>query len=284
MDYIWTAPAGVTSIQVECWGGGGGGSGACPDPDPNVDLIVSGNGGGGGGYARSIVSVTPGVTYNITVGGGGQGGAYAVSGGAGENGGHSYFESVVVGKGGFGATCSDAGLGGSGSVGDFSYSGGPGHLRCPPVPPVITDSPGGGGSSAGYHAPGTSGECFNGGIAPTGGGNGGVDPDLVPASDPDGTSPGGGGQGGHVSDAGFINGGDGAPGRVIICGPDRGSGLYLSNKSHVSKSPNFAVVVTQLEYRQANGSDAVQELFTSRQVIINNKVQTFIPRRPIAFL
>jgi hypothetical protein len=24
MDYIWTAPAGVTSIQVECWDGGDG--------------------------------------------------------------------------------------------------------------------------------------------------------------------------------------------------------------------------------------------------------------------
>jgi hypothetical protein len=25
--WIWTAPAGVTNITVECWGGGGGGGG-----------------------------------------------------------------------------------------------------------------------------------------------------------------------------------------------------------------------------------------------------------------
>ena len=52
----WTAPAGVTKVLVEMWGAGGGG-----------DSV----GGGGGAYARSVVSVTPGAVYLITVGGGG---------------------------------------------------------------------------------------------------------------------------------------------------------------------------------------------------------------------
>ena len=54
--YAWTAPADVTSVMVEVWAGGGGG-----------DSV----GGGGGAYSRSIISVTPGSVYTITVGGGG---------------------------------------------------------------------------------------------------------------------------------------------------------------------------------------------------------------------
>ena len=52
----WAAPAGVTHILVEMWGGGGGGSTTV--------------GGGGGAYSRSIIAVTPGAVYLVTVGGG----------------------------------------------------------------------------------------------------------------------------------------------------------------------------------------------------------------------
>lgn len=45
----WTKPAGVTSVQIECWGAGGGGG------DSNVNG-AGGGGGGGGGYARSIIT------------------------------------------------------------------------------------------------------------------------------------------------------------------------------------------------------------------------------------
>lgn len=64
----WTAPAGVTSIGVECYGGGGGGGGT------DTTASSAGGGGGGGGYAQGIVSVTPGNTYSFTVGAGGAGG------------------------------------------------------------------------------------------------------------------------------------------------------------------------------------------------------------------
>ena len=39
----WTAPAGVTSVQVDVWGGGGGGAGE--------DGTQAGGGGGGGAYS-----------------------------------------------------------------------------------------------------------------------------------------------------------------------------------------------------------------------------------------
>jgi hypothetical protein len=55
--YSWTAPAGITRVMVEVWGGGGGGSAT--------------RGGSGAAYSRSVVAVTPGSTYTITVGGGG---------------------------------------------------------------------------------------------------------------------------------------------------------------------------------------------------------------------
>jgi len=60
--YSWTVPEGVTSISVAGVGGGGGGS----------QKTTGGSGGGGGliSYSNSI-SVTPGTTCTIVVGGGG---------------------------------------------------------------------------------------------------------------------------------------------------------------------------------------------------------------------
>ena len=60
MIYSWVAPAGVTHVLVELWGGGAGG------------WISS---GAGAGYSRGVVPVTPGGTYLVFVGGGGSGNA-----------------------------------------------------------------------------------------------------------------------------------------------------------------------------------------------------------------
>src|SRR5690606_11223133 len=62
-SYTFTAPAGVTSITVEAWGAGGGGS--------SITNFGGGGGGGGGAYASSVIPVTPGTSYNIVVGAGG---------------------------------------------------------------------------------------------------------------------------------------------------------------------------------------------------------------------
>jgi hypothetical protein len=74
-SYSWTCPAGVTKVMVELWGGGGG-------------QVSGGSGGQAGGYGKSIISVSPGVNYNVNVGAGGCSGmcgggqfAYASAGG-----------------------------------------------------------------------------------------------------------------------------------------------------------------------------------------------------------
>ena len=63
--YNWTCPANVTSVSVVCIGGGGGGNGG-----GNGVGGAGGGGGGGLGYKNNI-SVTPGQTYTVVVGGGG---------------------------------------------------------------------------------------------------------------------------------------------------------------------------------------------------------------------
>src|ERR1035441_6645158 len=61
-------PVGVTSIQVECWGGGGaGGAARCATSSHS-----GGGGGGGGAYTKATgITVTPDGSYTVTVGAGG---------------------------------------------------------------------------------------------------------------------------------------------------------------------------------------------------------------------
>lgn len=67
----WTVPSGVTSIQVECWGGGGAGGGV--NVTANIDQGAAGGGGKGGMYTLTTLAVTPGSTLTISVGAGGTG-------------------------------------------------------------------------------------------------------------------------------------------------------------------------------------------------------------------
>ncbi|MBI2094465.1 MAG: hypothetical protein HYT88_07085, partial [Candidatus Omnitrophica bacterium] len=76
------APEGVTEIVVQAWGGGGGGGGSA---DLQPGCARGGGGGGGGGYVHGVVEVTPGVTYTVTVGDSGAGGAPGGVGSAGGN-------------------------------------------------------------------------------------------------------------------------------------------------------------------------------------------------------
>jgi len=89
----WTAPAGVTSVTVEAWGGGGAGGGATTNTGP-----FKGGGGAGGQYSKKVLAVTPLAVYAIVVGTGGTG-----STGSGTAGGDSTFGGAqVVAKGGAG--------------------------------------------------------------------------------------------------------------------------------------------------------------------------------------
>src|SRR5690554_189067 len=58
----WVAPAGITAVEVEAWGGGGRGGSRSSNG--------RGGGGGGGAYSRGLISVNPGQTYYINVGAG----------------------------------------------------------------------------------------------------------------------------------------------------------------------------------------------------------------------
>jgi hypothetical protein len=76
--YEFVIPAGVTHLMLEMWGAGGGGGGGGGPEGSIMGLWGSGGGGGGGGaYTRTVVTVTPGATYQIKVGLGGAGGQAA---------------------------------------------------------------------------------------------------------------------------------------------------------------------------------------------------------------
>jgi hypothetical protein len=138
----WTCPVGVTTITVELWGGGGGGGGGCGNCN-NTGCSTfygpvgrTGGNGGAGGYIKSIISVTPGTIYAITVGNNGAGGGtgagsvfYSCNTGVnGGNGGASSFNGILSaagGTGGMGAIpiagdCTQATNGISGSVTNYS--------------------------------------------------------------------------------------------------------------------------------------------------------------------
>jgi len=210
----WTAPAGVTSVDVEVWGGGGAGGGQNMNSD-------GGGGGGGGAYSKTVaVPVVPGNTYTVTVGAGGLG----VAAGIGGTGGDSHFinAATVMAKGGAGGAPSTGtppagGLGGAAAagVGTTKFSGGNGGAGRNNA----TGRGGPGGSSAGTAANGTSGAATwvtaTAAAAPVGGGIGGNGGNVngqngfAPAS-------GNGGGGGGAAEGTNRVGGNGAGGKVLL--------------------------------------------------------------------
>lgn len=199
----WQAPAGITSVDVELWGGGGGGGGGTSTSTPG------GSGGGGGAYAKSTVSVTPGNSYTVVVGSAGTG-----TTGAGGNGGNSTFNtSTVIAEGGKGGAINGgtAGVGGGTtvSVGDIEYNGGTGFQ-------TTSTTGGGGGGSAGPTSAGFPATSSAGAFATTNGGPGGYGQATgvdggVPAN-----GPGGGGGGGGRRSGGSSRGGAGWDGQAKI--------------------------------------------------------------------
>ena len=207
----WTAPDGVTTVNVQCWAAGGGSGGT-----DGYSGSASG-GGGGGAYVWKTVTVVPLTEYTIEVGRGGDGGF--VDGSTvtnGEDGGDSWFSTsstvkAAGGKGGTSATLDDDEAGGAGglasdSVGEEKWSGGDG------ADGLSTSYGGGGGSSASNGSDGSPGSAGTGGVAPSRGGSGG-DAGFV------GRFPGGGGggvQGTGSSDVPPVAGQSGGDGLVIL--------------------------------------------------------------------
>lgn len=198
---VYLVPAGVTIISVQCWGAGGGGS-SCTSNNRQ------GGGGGGGAYASSQISVTPGTTYNISVGAGGA---------ANSNGGNSTFNGLsVVAAGGSGGTSnsSTAGLGGTvaNSTGTVMFAGGNGANG------NASPYSGGGGGVAGSSGSGGNASGATGGtgtptiVSP--GGNGGAGVTVQNNGNP-GINYGGGGSG-AIRTSNSKVGGVGAGGYVSI--------------------------------------------------------------------
>ncbi|MFN8384347.1 MAG: sortase [Anaerolineales bacterium] len=197
----WVAPTGVTSITVEVWGGGGrggsfGGGGA----------EAVGGGGGGGAYSRSVLTVIPGNTYNLSVG---AGSTTAAAGG------DTWFinATTVMAKGGNSSTSGTGATGGdqAAGFGTTKFSGGAGANGS-----AAANYGGGGGSSAGTAAAGNTATNATGATAPAGGGAGGAGA-AATGGGTVGTAPGGGGGGPYrAGGGGGQNGGNGANGRVVI--------------------------------------------------------------------
>jgi hypothetical protein len=198
----WTVPAGVTSITVDAKGAGGGGG--------NYFGSQTGT-PGTGGRMQATISVTPGQTLNIYVGGRGVDALYGSGGSGGWNGGgqggsSTYYSGgggggatdirtgtalntrrvVAAGGGGAGANCGygmDGGEGG-GSTGGYGLacSGGP-----------YTNQSGMGGSQSSGGAQGSGGSAGASGSGGTGSSSGG----------------GGGGAGYYGGGGGYYAGGGG---------------------------------------------------------------------------
>jgi hypothetical protein len=189
-SYTWTCPAGVTSVQVECWGAGAGGNGS--------GTSEGGPGGGGGEYTQEpAYPVVPGTVYNYIVGSGGAGGP---AGNSGSDGGQSVFDSDVSGviavQGFANQGFFLGGNGGSGSIQTIEKPGGTGGG----LNNQSTGGCGGGGSggSTGAGGSGTSSVGATGtagGAAGSGGGAAGGAGGNSAANGVNGSAPGGGGGG-----------------------------------------------------------------------------------------
>ena len=216
----FVAPAGVTSVTVEAWGGGGGGGRARGNPS-------TGGGGAGGSYARKTVAVVPLQSYVVTVGDGGIGGngtgAETQHGRAGEP---SWFQAtnVVFAQGGSGGrsdqnTSYYNGMPGTGAVdlcvGDVTYRGGHGGRGNHNSSSSYRSGAGGGGAGS----TGAGGDAVTNGVAGVGtalyGGDGAVGASASRVGT-NGVAYGGGGSGGKANSSTDRNGGAGADGLVRI--------------------------------------------------------------------
>lgn len=187
---LWTCPAGVTSVDAECWGAGGTGGGSTGGG--------VGGGGGGGAYSKKTgIAVTPGTAYTVTVG---AAGTFPGTNTDGADGGDSSFKpngpvapDVLAKGGGGGRSTANGSTGGAGGAaasgtGDTKFSGGNGASQ--------TSQPNGGGGGAGSTGAGGTTSTSSGGTgASVGGGTGGAIFSIF-------AQPAGGGGAGDDFDAG----------------------------------------------------------------------------------
>lgn len=236
----WTCPAGVTSIHVQVFGAGGAG-GAGGDG--------AGGGGGAGGHMKSsTLSVTPGITYTITVGTGGK--ATTTTGGTG---GPTSFSSLLSADGGTGGSISSAGSGGTGGggpggnganggTGSYGGNGGKGK-RSTSDSSIAGDgiAAAGGDGAAGTAGSGAYGGGAGGGGFGGKGGNGGNGTTSLGG--------GGGGGGGYGVNGNGGNGGNSGTNNGVVGGTGAGgggggAGAVGSSNGAGGNGGNGAVIIT----------------------------------------
>jgi hypothetical protein len=189
----FTVPAGVNSLQVECWGGGGSGGGS------TSSAVRGGGGGAGGAYIIGTIPVSTG-SYTVTVGG-----VKSGTTGAGAQGNPSWFgsTSTIYAEGGAGGSAPNntTVAGGIGSSASTTTNG-----------TLITKTAGSNGSNGTTTIGGAGG---NGANTSSPEGLGGAQRNTENDGSA-GTDPGGGGGGAYIPDATDHTGGSGGAGRVII--------------------------------------------------------------------
>ena len=226
---IYVVSEGVDKIKVQCWGGAGSGGAA-------TGQAAAGGGGAGGSYVEIELAVTPGQSFNYSIGNGGNG--YTTS--SNRHGGDTWFNTPTFllakgGSGGASSTLSFNTSGGAPSInsgnigGAISYYGGAGGTG---TYGANGSQAGGGGGSAGINANGNPGFGATGGTSGLTGGNGASAgtwqlPLNCNCDGNAGSIPGGGGSGGQSSDPADNHGGHGGPGRIIIIETNPGIGGFI---------------------------------------------------------
>jgi len=240
----YTAPAGITSVEVLVVAGGGGGGGS------DTSGETGGGGGSGGIVHHATYTTVPGQSYDVTVGVGGAGGpsgggSYQPDNRGGENGANSTFGSITAIGGGGGSAVAgyDGGSGGGAGRGNTDQGtgtqgdsgGGTGYGNNGGQGGGNTESGGGGGANAvgaggtsGTGGAGGAGQLFSnftsygvsgyfgggggGGYNASGGSGGGGAGGNSSAGSAGTTATGGGGGGAHNVNSG----GAGGSGTVIV--------------------------------------------------------------------
>lgn len=215
-SYSFTVPATVTSLSISVIGGGGGAGG--------LDAGGQGNDGYPGAAITGTLSVNPGDTVDVIVGGGGGGGENQASGTGGGVGGSSD-ANHAGGRGGNAGGSGSSGAGGGGGGASVIYVNG--NLAA-----LAAGGGGGGGAGDNYNGQGQGGTSgsINGqdksGDGGGGGGGGGGSPFGQGGATIDGDSGAYSGQNGISIATGFTvtqgtngglhNGGSGGSGAVVL--------------------------------------------------------------------
>ena len=201
-------PTGLSTAKVALAGGGGGGG--------------NGDGGGGGGAGALLINtnfaISSQLTYSVTVGRGGLGGAAVGTCGAGEDGASTAFGTIIA-LGGGGGGCSnpdfDGRSGGSGGGASQFFAGGMASASCSSVVAGFSYfcNPGGSGNRGNTYRAGGGGGAGSAGTNGTNTtpGNGGAGYLLSPDFG-GGYVAGGGGGGNGVRNYPLASGGSGVGG------------------------------------------------------------------------